>query len=89
MLRFRIVNLNKREKLPPPRVANKLTMSKIGMYFKDSYSELVHKVSWPTWSQLQNSAIIVMVASVIFAIVIFAMDITFRNLMEFLYKALY
>jgi len=64
-------------------------MSKIGMYFKDSYSELVHKVSWPTWSQLQNSAIIVMVASVIFAIVIFAMDITFRNLMEFLYKALY
>ncbi|MFA5444964.1 MAG: preprotein translocase subunit SecE [Bacteroidales bacterium] len=64
-------------------------MSKIGMYFKDSYSELFHKVSWPTWSQLQNSAIIVMVASVIFAIVIFAMDITFRNLMEFLYKALY
>ncbi|HHV03119.1 MAG: preprotein translocase subunit SecE [Bacteroidales bacterium] len=64
-------------------------MSKIGMYFKDSYSELVHKVSWPTWGQLQNSAIIVMVASVIIAIVIFAMDFTFRNLMEFLYKALY
>ncbi|MDD4919868.1 MAG: preprotein translocase subunit SecE [Bacteroidales bacterium] len=64
-------------------------MSKIGMYLKDSYSELVHKVSWPTWGQLQNSAIIVMVASVIFAIVIFAMDFTFRNLMEFLYKALY
>ena len=56
-------------------------MSKIGMYFKDSYSELVHKVSWPTWSQLQNSAIIVMVASVIIAVVIFAMDFTFRNLM--------
>ncbi len=64
-------------------------MSKIGMYFKDSYSELVHKVSWPTWGQLQNSAIIVMVASVIIAVVIFAMDFTFRNLMEFLYKALY
>ena len=59
------------------------------MYFKDSYSELVHKVSWPSWSQLQNSAIIVMVASVIIAIVIFAMDFTFRNLMEFLYKELY
>ena len=51
-------------------------MSKIGMYFKDSYSELVHKVSWPAWGQLQNSAIIVMVASVIFALVIFAMDFT-------------
>ncbi|HNY23330.1 MAG TPA: preprotein translocase subunit SecE [Bacteroidales bacterium] len=64
-------------------------MSKIGVYFKDSYNELVHKVSWPSWSQLQNSAIIVMVASVIFAIVIFAMDFAFRNIMEFLYKALY
>jgi len=50
---------------------------------------LVHKVSWPSWSQLQNSAIIVMVASGIFAIVIFAMDFAFRNIMEFLYKALY
>ena len=64
-------------------------MSKIGMYFKDAYSELVHKVSWPTWCQLQSSAIIVMVTSAIFALVIFAMDFTFRNLMEFLYKALY
>ena len=64
-------------------------MSKIGVYFKDSYNELVHKVSWPSWSQLQNSAIIVMVASVIFAIVIFAMDFALRNIMEFLYKALY
>lgn len=64
-------------------------MSKIGVYFKDSYNELVHKVSWPTWSQLQSSAVIVMVASAIFAVVIFAMDFAFRNVMEFLYKALY
>ena len=43
-------------------------------YLKESYAEMTKKVAWPTWDKLQNSAIIVMVASVIFALVIFAMD---------------
>ena len=54
-------------------------------YLKESYAELTKKVSWPSWDKLQNSAIVVMVASVIFAIVIFAMDFCFQNLMEFIY----
>ena len=37
-------------------------------YFKESYDEWMHKVSWPTWSELQNSAIVVSVASLIIAI---------------------
>ena len=45
-------------------------MKKIINYFKESYYELTKKVSWPTWDKLQSSAILVMVASVIFAIVI-------------------
>ena len=49
-------------------------------YVKESYNELVHKVTWPTFAQLQNSTVVVMVASLIFAIVILAMDISFENI---------
>ncbi len=64
-------------------------MSKITVYFKESYNELTHKVSWPTWKQLQSSAIVVMVASVIFALIIFLMDFAFRHLMTAIYNILY
>ncbi|NCB97446.1 MAG: preprotein translocase subunit SecE [Bacteroidia bacterium] len=64
-------------------------MNKIKLYFQESYTELVKKVSWPSWAQLQSSAIVVMVASAIFAVVIFAMDFAFRNIMTFIYNLLY
>jgi len=64
-------------------------MNKITAYFKDVQNELVNKTSWPTWSELTNSAIVVMVASVIIAGVIFAMDYTFDNGLEKVYEALY
>ena len=60
-------------------------MSKIKAYLEESYNELMHKVTWPTWSELQSSAILVMVSSVIIALVIFAMDFTFSNVMEVFY----
>ncbi|MBD3637940.1 MAG: preprotein translocase subunit SecE [Crocinitomicaceae bacterium] len=46
-------------------------------YIEESYNELVHKVTWPTWDQLQSSSIVVLVASVIFALIIFVMDYIF------------
>jgi len=58
---------------------------KIKTYFSESYNELVHKVTWPTWAELQNSSIVVMIASLIFALIIFAMDISFENIMGFVY----
>ena len=61
-------------------------MSKFINYLKESYAELTHKVTWPTWGKLQNSAVVVMVASVILAIIIFAMDFTFQHLMSFIYN---
>ena len=64
-------------------------MSKIVFYIKESYTELSKKVTWPTWSQLQNSAIVVMVASLIFALVVFVMDLVFKNNMTFTYHTLY
>ena len=66
-----------------------MVMNKLTLYFKDSYIELSKKVTWPTWSQLQNSAIVVMVASVIFALVVFGMDLVFKNIMTFIYNMLY
>jgi len=60
-------------------------MKKIKNYIKESYDELVHKVSWPTWSELQNSAIVVSVASVIIAVVVYLMDLTFSTLLKQFY----
>ena len=57
-------------------------------YFKESYNELVNKVTWPTFPQLQSSTIVVMVASVIFALIVLVMDISFENLMAVIYKTL-
>ena len=54
-------------------------------YLKESYTELTKKVTWPTWDKLQSSALLVMIATVIFAVVIFAMDFAFRHLMTFIY----
>lgn len=61
-------------------------MSKIKTYIEEATDELVNKVSWPTWSELQSSAIVVMVASVIISIVVFAMDWSFSKLMSSFYQ---
>lgn len=58
-------------------------------YFKESYTELVHKVTWPTWSELQNSGVLVLGATLIIAIVVALMDLGFSKVMEFIYSLLY
>ncbi len=63
-------------------------MSKIGTYFSETRNELVNKVSWPTWPELQNSAIVVMISSVIIALVVFGMDRIFDILMSQAYDML-
>ena len=58
---------------------------KVASYIKESYDELVHKVSWPSWSELQNSAIVVSIASLIIALVVYLMDVTFEKALEIFY----
>jgi len=58
-------------------------------YFKESFTELFHKVTWPTWAELQNSAILVMVATLIIAIIVSAMDFSFSRIMQLIYSLLY
>ena len=57
-------------------------------YFKDSYNELVNKVTWPSFQQLAGSTKVVMVASVIFALIVLVMDITFESIMNGIYNLL-
>lgn len=59
---------------------------KIVNYAKESYTELLQKVSWPTWSELQSSAIVVSIASLIIASVVYLMDKSFQTVLENFYK---
>jgi preprotein translocase subunit SecE len=61
-------------------------MTKIAGYIKNSFDELVNKVSWPTWAELQNSSIVVAIATVIIALIIYFMDSIFSNLMKVFYS---
>ena len=62
---------------------------KIKVYLQEAYDELIHKVTWPTWKELQSSALVVMVASFIISVFIFIMDISFENIMKFVYGLFY
>ena len=69
-------------------------MAKIITYIEESYQELLHKVTWPTWNELQSTSIVVLVASLLFALSIFVMDYIFgintnslwAGVMGFFYK---
>jgi preprotein translocase subunit SecE len=63
-------------------------MKKIIQYFRDSKNELVHKVSWPTKTELSNSAVVVLFASIIIALVVFAIDFVFEHAMRFVYNSI-
>ena len=62
--------------------ANIIEMKKVIAYIKESYDELVHKVSWPTYSELSSNAVAVLYASLIIALLVFLMDLCFQNFME-------
>ncbi|RZS94663.1 preprotein translocase subunit SecE [Cecembia calidifontis] len=51
----------------------------------ESIDEMKNKVTWPSYSFLQNSAVLVIVASLIFALVIGVIDLGFENLMKWFY----
>jgi preprotein translocase subunit SecE len=61
-------------------------MNKITEYFKLSYDELVNKVTWPTWAALQESTLIVMIASIIIALIIYVVDIAGSAALGFFYQ---
>jgi preprotein translocase subunit SecE len=72
-------------------------LTRIRTYVHETVQELLHKVSWPSWKDLQNSAIIVLVASIMIALAIFVMDYVFgvnspdapwRGILGYIYEIL-
>jgi preprotein translocase subunit SecE len=63
-------------------------------YFAESYNELMNKVSWPTWKELQSSALLVLFTALLIALIVFVMDFVFgvndlsfwKGMLGFIYK---
>ncbi len=63
-------------------------MASVSEYIKESYIELTQKVTWPTWRELQNSAVLVLIAAFIIAIIIMVMDQSINFLVKYFYSSL-
>ena len=61
-------------------------MNKVTTYFRESYKELVEKVTWPTWTQLQQSTVIVLSATLIITAIVWAMDLIAQSGLKFIYS---
>ncbi|MBL7858055.1 MAG: preprotein translocase subunit SecE [Cyclobacteriaceae bacterium] len=61
-------------------------MEKLKIYIAESWDEIRNKVTWSKFSELQGSAILVLVASTIFALVIGAIDWVFSTGLGWFYK---
>ena len=63
-----------------------VTVKDITNYCKESYDELVHKTTWPTLKELTSSAVMVLTASIIIAIIVFLIDQAFEQIMKLVYS---
>ena len=61
-------------------------MNKISIYFRESYKELTEKVTWPNGTQLQQSTMIVLAATLLITAVIMVMDFVASGALNFIYK---
>ncbi len=61
-------------------------MNKVSAYFRDSWKELIEKVTWPTWNQLQQSTVIVLGATLVITGMVWIMDFASQNLLKLIYS---
>ena len=61
-------------------------MNKISAYIRDSYKEMGEKVTWPNWEQLQQSTMIVLVATLFITAVVWGMDSVIKVVLKFIYS---
>ena len=55
-------------------------------YCKESYNELVHKVTWPTSKELASTAVLVLSASIIIALIVFGINFVFEKIVDLIYS---
>jgi len=61
-------------------------MDKVWLYIKESYQELMTKVTWPTWPNLLSSGRLVVVATIMLALIIFLMDLVSKQALSVIYN---
>ncbi len=61
-------------------------MNKVANYFRDSYKELMEKVTWPSWIQLQQSTMVVLGATLVITAIVYVMDFVAAGGLNFIYK---
>jgi len=61
-------------------------MEQLKLYIKESYNELLNKVTWPSWANLLSSTRLVIIGSVILALIIFVMDFIAKQAVNFIYS---
>jgi preprotein translocase subunit SecE len=61
-------------------------MNKFTAYLRDSYKELIEKVTWPSWDQLQQSTMIVLGATLVITALVGIMDFAANNSMKLIYS---
>lgn len=60
-------------------------LEKIRQNIDATLDELINKTTWPTWEDLQSSAIVTLIAALLIAFVIFIMDTAFDNIFQLFY----
>ena len=60
-------------------------MESLKLYIKESYNELINKVTWPTLPSLQNTTVVVVVASIILSLIVFVMDLVSKGALDLIY----
>jgi len=63
-------------------------MNSLVQFVKDSWHEVTNEVHWPKMSELQSSATLVLIASIIFALVVGSIDFLIDNALRLLYQSI-
>lgn len=61
-------------------------MESIIGYIKESYDELVNKVTWPSWGSLISTSRVVLIATIVITLIIFVMDGVASQLLKLIYN---
>jgi preprotein translocase subunit SecE len=61
-------------------------MEKLKNLWNLTWDELLNKVTWPTWDELRASTVLVLIASLIFAVIIYTIDYGVGNVLKLIYS---
>jgi preprotein translocase subunit SecE len=64
-------------------------MNKVTSYFSESWKEMLEKVTWPTWDELQQSTVIVLGATLVITLIVSLMDLGSQYLLKAIYSLFY